>query len=212
MVKQSRGVFTGRRLEGKPMYLYDVIAIALSVVGFLLSLQGLWLICRAMWPQRVEASAARCERNGVACFFIGLILTGIMLLIVRVAGAKMGAPGKLIALVVLFFYVMYSGVGTAGFVTHIGRRLPSPADGGCSWRTAIRGGIALELAYLIPVLGWFGILPISLIIGAGAATMAIFSRADSERAPFSASHESSRRGLPRGTTAMPVVEAEEVLR
>lgn len=173
------------------MYLYDVVAIALSVVGFLLSLQGLWLLCRALWPQRVDASALRCERNGIACFFVGLIVTGIMLLVVRLAAAKLGAPGKLAAFVVLFFYIMFSGVGTSGFVTHIGRRLPSPADNGRAWRTAIRGGVALELAYLIPVLGWFGILPISLIIGAGAATMAIFSR-DEARATFASPSFPSR--------------------
>jgi len=159
------------------MILSDVIAIALSIIGFLLSMQGLWLLCRAMWPVKVEAASQRCEKNGLSCFFLGLPCTLILLLIATAASRRLGAPGQMLGFVILFFYVMFAGVGMAGLADHIGRRLPSPADAGRPWRSAVRGGAALELAWLIPVLGWFGLLPISLILGFGAATASLFSRA-----------------------------------
>jgi hypothetical protein len=165
------------------MILSDVVAIALSIIGFLLSLQGLWLVCRALWPARVERAAQRCERNGVACFFVGMVVSGAILLVATIGGKTLGAPGQLAGFGLLFFFLILSGIGTAGLVTHIGRRLESPADASRPWRATIRGGVALELAYLIPVLGWFGILGISLVVGAGAATLSFFGGSQKRELP-----------------------------
>jgi hypothetical protein len=158
------------------IYLGDVWAISLGIIGLLLSLQGLWLVCRALWPKLVERSAARCERRPVACFFLGLLVSAVALAVGVGAGKRLGAPGQMAGFVILFVYVIGAGAGLSGFVTHIGRRLESPDDAYRPWRATIRGGVALELSYLIPLLGWFGILPISFVIGCGAATMAILSR------------------------------------
>jgi hypothetical protein len=192
-----------------------VVAIALSIIGFLLSLQGLWLVCRALWPNRVEKAAVRCEKNGVAAFFVGLLVSGLILLVATVGGKTLGAPGQMAGFILLFFWVIISGVGTAGFVTHIGRRLQSPADADRPWRATIRGGVALELACLIPVLGWFGILPISLIIGAGAMTLTLFSGTKRHDAPaFSGPPmlpQSSYRPAESGI-GMPAMQSQGVLR
>ena len=154
----------------------DVMAIALAIIGFLLSLQGLWLVCRALWPKRVHAAAGRCERQGVLCFLLGLLITGLALLMATVIGKSLGVPGQMMSFVILFSYLIFAGIGTAGFVTHIGRRLVSPVDAARPWRATLRGGIVLELACLIPLLGWFGILPMSFIVGCGAAALSIFGR------------------------------------
>lgn len=153
----------------------DVWSVSLSIIGILLSLEGLWLVCRALWPAAVERAAERCERRGVACFFLGLLVTLIAVFVAIAVGRRLGAPGKILAYILLFFYLIMTGIGTSGFVTLIGRRLPSPIDAAQPWRVTVRGGIALELAWLIPLFGWVGILPISLIIGCGASFMGIFT-------------------------------------
>ena len=155
------------------MILSDVVAIALSIIGFLLSLQGLLaclpgqLLARGGWNGRpIDANAMAShvslsgagndQRSHPAC------RDGR-----RKAPWRAGTDGRVCAAVHLHHY--YSGIGTSGFVTHIGRRLESPADAGRPWRATVRGGVALELACLIPVLGWFGILPIfTRSSGAGA--------------------------------------------
>jgi hypothetical protein len=71
-------------------------------------------------------------------------------------------------------FLMYAGTGMSGFVTFIGERLASPADAGRPWRATIRGGIAFELACLIPFIGWIGFLGSALILGAGAVTLSFF--------------------------------------
>ena len=44
------------------------------------------------------------------------------------------------------------------------------------WRSTLRGGVVLELTYLLPFLGWFVILPASIIIGSGAANLGLLSK------------------------------------
>ncbi|HWE97322.1 MAG TPA: hypothetical protein VG269_25410 [Tepidisphaeraceae bacterium] len=199
----------------------DIWAIGLTIVGFLLSLQGLWLVCRALWPNRVESAAMRCQRNAVACFFIGAVVTGVTIPLIGFLVGKFGAPGGLVGGLIAFMYLIFSGIGSAGFVTHIGRRLASPIDADRPWRATVRGGVTLELAALIPVLGWFGILPISMIIGAGAATLAMFTKSAARPGgagtaqlpvPRPASWQAAPPPVQRGAMELPALEPEEALR
>jgi hypothetical protein len=156
------------------MLVADVLSITLAVLGFLLSLQGLWLLCRALWPRRVAAAAARCGRSPVTSFLVGLPVTALVAVAVGAAGKALGAAGQAIAFGVLCLYMVYAHTGVAGFVTHLGRRLPSPADEARPWAATVRGGVVLELAYVVPLVGWFVLLPASVILGAGAMTLSFF--------------------------------------
>src|SRR5688500_5283423 len=102
------------RTGNTTMQFFDVIAITMAILGFFLSLQGLWLVCRALWPERVQAAAGRCRRNGVKCLLVGLVVTAAVSAVSGDVGAGLGAPGQLIAWVVFGVYLMYAGVGMAG--------------------------------------------------------------------------------------------------
>jgi hypothetical protein len=157
------------------MLLADIFSIALSIVGFLLSLQGLWMLSRALWPNRVQNASLRVYRNSVASFLIGLLIILLVVVLAVFTARRGGAPGQFFAFALGSSFVVYANVGVAGLATHIGRRLPSPVDVQRPWRATVRGGVALELAYLVPIVGWLGLLPISLILGAGANTLGFFS-------------------------------------
>jgi hypothetical protein len=80
-----------------------------------------------------------------------------------------------VAALIICLYVLHASAGVSGFATCIGRRLRSPADDARPWRATLRGGIVLELSYLLPVAGWFVILPISTIIGSGASALSLLN-------------------------------------
>lgn len=155
------------------MIMADWVAIFLAVLGFLLSLQGLWLTCRALWPNKVIASATRCGRNPVKSFLVGVAVTLLMLLGTALAG-QLGTQGQVLSFGLISLYVIFSAVGVAGLATHMGQRLSSPADDRRPWAATVRGGVVLSLAYVVPIVGWFVILPASVVMGAGAATLALF--------------------------------------
>jgi hypothetical protein len=173
------------------MLLGDVAAIALSIIGFLLSLQGLWLLCRAMWPNRLRKTA-ECSRRWLRCFFVGLPVTGAAVFGAIFIGKGFGAVGQIVAWIFAGVFAFYAGVGTSGFVTLIGLRLASPADLDRPWRATVRGGVALELTCLIPIIGWLGILPASIILGAGAMTLSLFTSEPTRSHPPTGAFEESR--------------------
>src|SRR5258708_8212030 len=102
------------------MRLAAVTAMALWIMGFLLSLQGLWLISRALWPKRVELATERSRRNGIACFAVGAVTSAVVIVVVGLIAKSLGTFGQLAAFAIAFLYLIYANVGLAGFVSHIG--------------------------------------------------------------------------------------------
>ncbi len=157
------------------MLMADALAITLSIVGFLLALNGLWLVCYAMFTPWVERAGERAARQPIRTFFVGAVLSALAIL-GTVVLAQGPAVMKVLSIGGVCAWLCYAQVGTAGIVTRIGRRLPSPADTDRPWKATLRGGISLSLAYVLPILGWFMILPASWITGAGAASLTLWKR------------------------------------
>jgi hypothetical protein len=155
------------------MTMADVLTGTLIVLGLLVTLPALWLLMRALFPAAVGRSRDRIAAAPVRCFFLGL-LPGLFLFVGSVALLNLGGPpGKLLGLLMFTAGVLLAGVGLAGFSAVVGERLPSTADEGRPWRGMVRGAVCLELSFLLPVIGWFGVLPIAMLTGLGAAVMAL---------------------------------------
>ena len=156
--------------------------IALSLLGLFVSLQGVWLLFRALWPNRVEAAAIRASENPVASLLASLPLT-LMMAFVAIHNLRDGGHDEharqahhLIAMVLGAIYLLVAGVGMSGLATHVGRRLDSSVSAQSPWQTTLRGGFVLCMAFLFPIIGWFVILPISIFTGFGAAVLGCFTR------------------------------------
>lgn len=154
------------------MLLSDVVAVFLVIVGLLLTFPGLWLLCRSLWPNIHEDCVQRSTRGMIAPFFIGLPITVVLMIIVA-SLQKNGGPRSTVAWILLLcLYLLFANTGIAGIATLIGQRLTSPGDGDRPWRATVRGGIVLELSFLLPLVGWFLIFPVSTVTGAGVCTIA----------------------------------------
>ena len=158
------------------MLMADTMAIFLVVLGFMLALPGLWLLCRGLWPNRVNRAALTCGRSLYKPFLVGLPVTLGALILAFAAKLMAGPLASIWAGAIICLYLMQASVGVAGLVTCIGERLASPTDNGRVWRTTVRGSIVLVLTYLLPILGWFVIIPASFIIGSGSATLSLLDR------------------------------------
>ncbi|HYL99240.1 MAG TPA: hypothetical protein VEZ90_09815 [Blastocatellia bacterium] len=155
------------------MLLGDVMTVFLGVAAFVILIPALWRLCQALWPDRAAQAAARCSRNiykpllvGVPVTFIALILAGTF--------KRLPAGGALISGALLCSYLVFASIGISGLAHMIGQRLAGHSTVR-PMQSTVRGSAVLVLTYLIPVLGWFLILPASLIIGAGAAALSFFN-------------------------------------
>ncbi|HXG66371.1 MAG TPA: hypothetical protein VNO70_14830, partial [Blastocatellia bacterium] len=125
-------------------------------------------------PNAAAAACNRTSRNLLIPFLAGLPVTAVMLITAGAIKNIAGGAGVIAAGAVVCLYLIYASTGVAGLATTIGRRLKSPDDAERPWKATLRGSITLELTWLLPILGWFLILPASVIIGAGAMTMSLF--------------------------------------
>ena len=158
------------------MLLADTMAIFLVVLGFMLALPGLWLLCRGLWPRRVNYATLTCGKSLYKPFLAGLPVTLAALILVSASKSMPGPVGTIWSGAIICLYLMQASVGVAGLATCIGERLASPADSGRAWRATLRGSIVLVVTYLLPVLGWFVIIPVSFIVGSGSAALALVNR------------------------------------
>ena len=157
------------------MLMADTMAIFFVILGLMLAFPGLWLLCRGLWPDTVAEAAKRCGDSLFLSFLAGLPVTVMMLGAAVVLNNLFGPVGKAGAIGIVSVYMVLAHTGVAGLATCIGRRLTSPSDEERPWRATLRGGIVLELSYLLPILGWFVILPASIITGCGAATLSLLT-------------------------------------
>ena len=158
------------------MLMADTMSIFFVILGMMLAFPGLWLLCRALWPKAVAGAAERCRKRLWSSFLLGLPVTVVMVVVTRILFSVLGPVGKIVGVGVVCLYLLQAHTGVAGLVTSIGHRLLSPLDEQRPWRSTLRGGVVLELTYLLPVLGWFVILPTSIIIGSGAANLGLLSK------------------------------------
>jgi hypothetical protein len=155
------------------MLMADTLAIFLVVLGFMLALPGLWLLCRGLWPKTVENATEDCQRGLLFPFLVGIPITVLTVVATIIASKSLGGASAIVALAIVCQFVLFASTGIAGLTTSIGMKLPSPADLDRPWQATIRGSVVLELAFLLPILGWFIILPSALIIGSGCALRSV---------------------------------------
>jgi hypothetical protein len=158
------------------MLVADVIMWFLVIVGVLVAFPAVWLLCRSLYPKQIESMADDLERGRLKRFFIGVPIAAACFFAVALFGGKKNPFCDMASIATIAFFLFYSNIGVAGLATMIGRKLPSPSDVERPWKGTIRGGAVLVLSYLLPLLGWFFILPISLITGAGALTVCLLGQ------------------------------------
>lgn len=159
------------------MIMADVLKIALLVVGTLVVLVSYWLAAHALFPRAVERARASYDARPVRATLLGaavaapLALGGLALL-----SAAANPALKLLGVVLLAIPSLLGLLGSAGLAERLGVGLPAPDDAARPWRRVLRGGAVLALTFLLPVVGWFGVLPWALVSGVGAAVLALRGR------------------------------------
>ena len=83
---------------------------------------------------------------------------------------------KLLGLFLALIPLLIGLFGSAGLALLIGRGLPSMRDESEPWRRTMRGSVVLALSFVLPVIGWFGLMPFAFLTGFGVFLMTAFRR------------------------------------
>jgi hypothetical protein len=178
------------RLVNALIVLALLTLIALCFTGFM-------LLLAALLPRVVRRSKQALERSPWRAFFIGLanylFLGGISLVLLNIE------PLAWLGLLIAAGLLGVTGLGMSGLASLVGERLARlsggqtqlpPLEGGTEGgisplKQLIWGSVVLELASLLPLLGWFLLAPILLMVSFGAAILAWRNRGNEGMDEFS---------------------------
>ncbi len=159
-------------LQGEPPGQQLVNGLALILLLFVV---GLCLVAfvgvlTALLPQVSDRSKAALLRSPWRAFFIGLanylFLGGISLVLFDTGVDFLG----LIGLILVTFLTVVSALGLTGLAKLTGERLAGLHNQEMtSLKEVVWGAAALSLATLLPVVGWFLLAPVLLMVSFGAA-------------------------------------------
>ncbi len=150
------------------MIMADILKIFLLVVGAQLVLIAYWLAAEALFPHFVTRARKRYGAHPIRVVVLGLAVglpgAAIAFSLLQAGGAPAKGAGFGLAAAVAGAGLL----GSAGLCRRIGEGLPSPADAAQPWRRVLRGAAVLVTTFLLPFLGWFGVLPLVILSGVGA--------------------------------------------
>jgi hypothetical protein len=149
-------------------------------VAFPAMLTAWWLL----FPSVVERARLRVERTPMQSFWMGLVVllaAGVPTFILL---ALPFGPAKFVGWITLAASLALSTIGSAGLAAHLGNRLARQSNYP-AMSAFVRGSVVLELAAFFPVLGWFFIWPLMLIMAFGATGFALLNWIPREKAQLS---------------------------
>ena len=152
----------------------DVYAVFGSLLALGIAFPGMLLAWWLLFPQVVQRAQARVEENPWRCFWMGLA-----------AAVAIGVPISLLFMIPLpfsrllgslgmFAILGLAGMGAAGIALQMGHILQSRAgEGMCESAAFLRAAVALELLAAFPFIGWFLVIPLTIIVSLGAFVFAV---------------------------------------
>ncbi|NJN17667.1 MAG: hypothetical protein HC822_16025 [Oscillochloris sp.] len=152
------------------------LGVVFAIFGMLLALAivlpGLILTWALLLPTLVERARGAIEGSPWRCLISGAVLA---VLATPVLAVLLSGPGpfQLLGWVGLGGVLALATLGGAGVTALMGYRLSRTALPTLTPGGLLRSAIALELAMMTPLVGWFVLLPILFLLGLGAAGLAL---------------------------------------
>lgn len=151
------------------MILADVLKIVFLILGALIVIISYWLAAIALVPGTVNSTRLSYAQRSGRITLTGLLI-GLPLVVLGAALVNAGPhPAlKLLGVSIAALPIVMGLVGSAGLAECVGHGLMHGDDAHNPWRRSLRGAVVLALTFLLPVIGWFIVLPLAVCSGFGA--------------------------------------------
>ena len=176
------------------MIMADVFAVFGTLLALGIALPGLLLTWRLLMPKVVIRAQQRLGQTPWKCFFIGGVgLVAYLIPVIILISLPWGVF-KAIGGGAIFLLLALTSVGAAGLAGLMGERLQSLGLHSSVPGATLRGAVAMELAAIFPLVGWFIFIPLAFIGALGAVMFALIGwmpRPASKAAPTQAIQEAA---------------------
>ena len=151
------------------MLMSDVFMWVAIASGFVVGLPALWMLSRGLWPEGFEKRSTIARKSIGMSFLLGLVPTLLFVLMIAGMAKRLGPiPGIILSGAL----IMWGLNGVAGIATLVGERL-WPA--GEPWKQTRNGGLVVICCALLPMVGWFLLIPVMAVVGMGVNVRCLFA-------------------------------------
>ncbi len=165
------------------MIMADIFKILIPMIATLMSFVCYCLLFEGTFPAAVDRCRQTYQSRPIRCMVLGIFM-GIPGIVFALVVVNSGNPlGQFVGFATLFTLMSLAILGAAGLASLIGQRLNSPEDVHQPWKRVYRGGVVLAITFVFPLVGWFLVLPATLLSGFGAALISLAGRKKQVMAP-----------------------------
>ena len=162
------------------MLMSDVLMWVAIASGFIVGLPALWMLSRGLWPEGFEKRSAASRKGLGVSLVLGLMPTVVFAFLIAMLGKRLGpVPGILISGTA----IVWGLNGLAGVASLVGERLWPTGE---PWKQTRNGGLVVICCALLPVVGWFFLLPLMAVTGMGINMRCLMGGPPSQPAPVAA--------------------------
>lgn len=153
----------------------DVHAIFGTLLALGIAFPGMLVAFWLLFPQMTTRTKERIDQSAPKSLAVGLGTALALAIPIVILLALPFGLAKFLGVGSLLVSLAFAGLGAAGVAGAMGAVLQSRTGQGMSAAGAfVLGAIALELAAAFPIIGWFLLLPLILLISLGASVQAAF--------------------------------------
>jgi hypothetical protein len=156
------------------MTIGTVLAVIAGLMAVCVSLWALLVGAALLFPEKVELSRDGIERSPWRAFWIGLAL---QLTLGLIGAGMMRSPNggaKLLGFLLSTWLTAMMTVGAGGLACLIGERIRRYDAYMTAFGATMRGAGLMVGAMLVPLFGWFAVMPFILLVSLGAGFQAFF--------------------------------------
>lgn len=158
------------------MLLADTMAVVFSVLGICLTFPAFWLLLYGLFPGTVLAAAEIAPKKRWLAFLIGLPIV-VTITVAAGLASKLPEPiGGLFVIALISISLTLANLGLSGLVLELGRRLRNSGWQPESAKDMLTGSFVLVLSFVLPVVGWFFLLPLAITMGFGIFIRTLFKK------------------------------------
>jgi hypothetical protein len=150
----------------------DVSAIFGVLLIFGVAFPGMLIAWWLLFPATVERARLRLESTPWQSFWFGGVLTALFIIPTVILLALPFGPAKFLGWATIAVVLVLSSLGSAGIAAKMGERIVQKSTAS-PFSAFLRGAIALELAIFFPVLGWFIVMPLTIVTSIGSTGFAL---------------------------------------
>jgi hypothetical protein len=151
----------------------DVSAIFGILITLGIAFPGMLTAWWLLFPSTIERARQRIDATPWSCWWLGLAMTLVVVTPILILASLPFGPAKFVGWTLAVTVLGLSGLGAAGLVAIMGREINRTSSNVSAVGAFVRGAVALELAAVFPVIGWFLVIPLATITCLGATGFAL---------------------------------------